>query len=44
MKRFQKNLRDEHPDLDCRTCHKALAPDFPTKKDAVERFKQLGGT
>jgi len=43
MKRFQKSVRTENPELDCKSCHRALAPDYPTKRDALEQFKKLGG-
>ena len=43
MKKFQRRAREIRDDLECRTCHRALAPDFPLEKDALKRFRDLGG-
>ncbi len=43
MKRFQREARARQRELECRTCHASLMPDYPLEKRALERFRSLGG-
>lgn len=40
MKKFVKEKKLKS----CNVCHARLAPEFPLKSDALQRFKDLGGT
>jgi hypothetical protein len=43
MQAFLKDNKSKKPGLDCTTCHKKLAPEYPLKDDALKTFQDLGG-
>jgi hypothetical protein len=43
MKKFVRESKSKDPKLECKSCHDKLAPDYPNKPDALEKFKELGG-
>jgi hypothetical protein len=43
MQQFLKDNKSKKPGLDCTTCHKKLAPEYPLKDDALKTFQDLGG-
>jgi hypothetical protein len=43
MKAFLKEHKKDKADLDCKSCHEKLAPDYPLKADGLKTFESLGG-
>ncbi len=43
MKKFLKEAKKTEADLECKSCHTKLAPEYPLKDDALEHFQKLGG-
>ncbi len=43
MKRFQRAARAGHPELECKTCHSSLTPDYRLRADGLAQLKKLGG-
>jgi hypothetical protein len=42
--RFVSQQRAHAPDLQCTTCHRAMAPDYPLRPGGLERFQQLAAS
>lgn len=43
MKKWMKTAKKKDSSVTCQSCHTKLAKDYPRKKDAWEKFKELGG-
>jgi hypothetical protein len=43
MQGFLKEAKKKDAKLDCTSCHKKLAPEYPLKDDALKTFESLGG-
>ena len=43
MQKFVKDAKKKEAGLECKGCHKALAPEYPLKDDALDHFHKLGG-
>ena len=43
MKTFVKEGKKKKSDLECKTCHQSLGPDYKLKPDGLKEFKALGG-
>jgi len=43
MKKFLKKAKATRADLDCKSCHTALAPSYALRDDAFKQYKALGG-
>lgn len=41
MKDWVKTARKKQSDLDCKSCHKSLSPNYDLKPDGLELFKKL---
>ncbi len=43
MQKFLQDAKKKEAGLECKGCHKALAPEYPLKDDALDHFHKLGG-
>ena len=43
MKNFLKDAKKKKASLDCKSCHKSLAPNYELKPDGLKTFKEVGG-
>lgn len=44
MSVFQKKAKAQRSNLDCRSCHSTMSPQYRLKPTALEQFRALGGT